>query len=170
MSLTPSPTRRIWIILDELPSLQRLPYLPEAFAEARKFGGCLVAGMQSISQLRKIYGNHAAEEISNLCNTRIFFRDPSFDTAQWASKELGESETEEMKENVSYSESAMRSGISISNQRFQRQIISASEVMHLNDLEAFMRLPECFPVTKVKLKYKVQPKISVPFIYKNREK
>ena len=167
MSLTPSHTRRIWIIFDELPSLQRLPYLPEAFAEARKFGGCLVAGMQSISQLRKIYGIHAAEEISNLCNTRIFFRDPSFETAQWASKELGESETEEMKENVSYSESAMRSGISISNQRFQRQIISASEIMHLNDLEAFIRLPGCFPVTKVKLNYKLHNKIAYPFIYKN---
>lgn len=108
----------------------------------------------------KIYGNHAADEISNLCNTRIFFRDPSFDSAQWASKELEENETEEMKENVSYSESAMRSDISISNQRLQRQIISASEVMHLNDFEAFLRLPGCFPVTKVKLKYKMHPKIS----------
>lgn len=167
MSLTPSNTRRIWIIFDELPSLQRLPYLPEAFAEARKFGGCLVAGMQSISQLRKIYGNHAAEEISNLCNTRIFFRDPSFETAQWASKELGESETEEMKENVSYSESAMRSGISITNQRFKQQIISASEVMHLSDLEAFVRLPGNFPITKVKLNYKMHQKIAKPFVYKN---
>ena len=58
-------------------------------------------GMQSISQLRNIYGNHAAETISNLCNTRIFFRAPSFETAQWASRELGENETEEIKENIS---------------------------------------------------------------------
>ena len=154
MSLTPSNTRRIWMIFDELPSLQRLPYLPGAFAEARKFGGCLVAGMQSISQLRKEYGNHAAEEISNLCNTRIFFRDPSFETAQWASRELGESETEEVRENVSYSESSMRSGISLSNQRFNKQIISASEIMHLNDLEAFIRLPGNLPLTKIKFMYK----------------
>jgi len=153
MSLTPSNTRRIWMIFDELPSLQRLPYLPEAFAESRKFGGCLVAGMQSISQLRNIYGNHAAEAISNLCNTRIFFRDPSFETAQWASRELGESETEEVKENISYSESSMRSGISLSNQRYQKQIISPSEIMHLNDLEAFIRLQGKYPLTKIKLEY-----------------
>ena len=141
------------MVFDELPSLQRLPYLPEAFAEARKFGGCLIAGMQSIAQLRKIYGNHAAEEISNLCNTRIFFRDPSFETAQWAARELGEHETEEMKENISYSESAMRSGISLSNQRLQKQIISASEIMQLNDLEAFVRLPGNLPLAKIQLKY-----------------
>ena len=42
-------------------------------------------------------------------------------------------------------------------------------VMHLNDLEAFIRLPGRFPVTKVKLKYKLHPKISVPFIYENRD-
>jgi len=142
------------MIFDELPSLQRLPYLPEAFAESRKFGGCLVAGMQSNSQLRNIYGNHAAEAISNLCNTRIFFRDPSFETAQWASRELGESETEEVKENISYSESSMRSGISLSNQRYQKQIISPSEIMHLNDLEAFIRLQGKYPLTKIKLAYK----------------
>ena len=164
MSLKPSNERRIWMIFDELPSLQRLPYLPESFAEARKFGGCLVAGMQSISQLRKIYGQNAAEEISNLCNTRIFFRDPSFDTAQWASKELGEIEIEEMKENISYSESAMRSGISISNQRYQKQIISASEVMQLNDLESFIRLPGLFPLTKIKFTFKKPKIISKSFV------
>lgn len=153
MSLTPSDTRRIWMIFDELPSLQRLPYLPGAFAEARKFGGCLIAGMQSISQLRKEYGNHAAEEISNLCNTRIFFRDPSFETAQWASRELGENETEEVRENISYSESAMRSGISLSNQRYQKQLISSSEIMHLNDLEAFVRLPGHYPLFKIRLRF-----------------
>jgi len=83
-----------------------------------------------------------------LCNTRIFFRDPSFETAQWVSKELGESETEEMKENISYSESAVRSGISITNQRYKQQIISTSEIMHLNDLEAFIRIPGNLSVIK----------------------
>jgi type IV secretory pathway TraG/TraD family ATPase VirD4 len=150
MSLTPSDTRRIWMIFGELPSFQRLPYLPGAFAEARKFGGCLVAGMQSISQLRKEYGNHAAEEISNLCNTRIFFRDLSFESAQWASRELGESETGEVKENISYSKSSMRSRISLSNHRFQKQIVSPSDFMHLNDLEAFFRLLGLLPLTKIK--------------------
>lgn len=52
----------------------------------------------------------------------------------------------------------MRSGISISNQQFQRQSISPSEVMHLNDLEVFMRYTECFSVEKVKLSYKLHSK------------
>jgi len=164
MSLTSSDSRRIWIILDELPSLHKLPYLPECFAESRKFGGCLVAGLQSIAQLRKIYGENGAEEISSLCNSRIFFRTPSSRTARWVSEELGQSEIEETKEGISYSESAMRSGISISKQESSKHIVNTSEIMRLNNLEAYIRIPGEFPITKIKLKYKQPACMADPFI------
>ena len=154
MSLTPSRTRRIWLIFDELASLHKLPYLPNAFAQSRKFGGCLVAGIQSISQLRKVYGQHAADEISTMCNTRIFFRSPSNEAAVWTSKELGQHEIEEMQEGISYSESAMRSGISINKQTVQKDLVSPAEIMRLHVLEAYVRLPGDLPITKIKLKYK----------------
>ena len=44
LSLPEKTDRRIWVILDELGSLQQLPYLTSALAEARKFGGCFVVG------------------------------------------------------------------------------------------------------------------------------
>jgi type IV conjugative transfer system coupling protein TraD len=164
MSLTPSHTRRIWLIFDELASLHKLPYLPNAFAQSRKFGGCLVAGIQSISQLRKVYGHHAADEISTMCNTRIFFRSPSNEAAVWTSKELGQHEIEEMQEGISYSESAMRSGISINKQIMQKDLVSPAEIMRLHSLEAYMRLPGALPIIKVKLKYKERKNDTVAFI------
>ena len=154
MSLTPSHKRRIWLIFDELASLHKLPYLPNAFAQSRKYGGCLVAGVQSISQLRKVYGQNAADEISTMCNTRIFFRSPSNEAAVWTSKELGQHEIEEMREGISYSESAMRSGISINKQIVQKDLVSPAEIMRLPALEAYIRLPGELPIMKVKLKYK----------------
>jgi len=164
MSLTPSYTRRIWLIFDELASLHKLPYLPNAFAQSRKFGGCLVAGVQSISQLRKVYGQYAADEISTMCNTRIFFRSPSSEAAVWTSKELGQHEIEEMKEGISYSESAMRSGISINKQMTQKDLVSPAEIMQLQPLEAYVRLPGELPITKIKLKYKDRSNEALPFI------
>jgi len=164
MSLSPSPDRRIWIILDELPTLNRLPYLINALAEARKFGGCLVAGVQSIAQLREIYGNNGAEGISGLCNSKWFFRSPSFDTANWVSRELGQAEIEEVKEGVSYSESAMRTGISISKQQMHRQIVTPSDMMRLPDLESYVRLVGGYPITKVKLKFKKRETCADHFI------
>ena len=164
MSLTPSYTRRIWLIFDELASLHKLPYLPNAFAQSRKFGGCMVASMQSISQLRKVYGQHAADEISTMCNTRIFFRSPSNEAAVWTSKELGQHEVEEMKEGISYSESAMRSGISINKQRIQKDLVSPAEIMRLHTLEAYIRLPGELPITKIKIKYKDRSCSAEPFV------
>ena len=48
LSLPENPNRRIWIILDELTSLQQLPYLTAALSEARKFGGCFVIGIRKL--------------------------------------------------------------------------------------------------------------------------
>jgi type IV secretory pathway TraG/TraD family ATPase VirD4 len=168
MSLDPNPSRRIWMVLDELPTLQRLPYLMDAFAESRKFGGCLVAGMQSMAQLRKIYGNNAAEELSSLCNTRIFFREPSFEMAAWVSKELGQSETEEVREGISYGESAMRSGVSLSKQLQNRQIVSASDILSLENLAAYVRVPGRFPIAKIIIPYRERNGIAHSFQRKER--
>ncbi len=88
LSLPENPDRRIWVILDELGSLQQLPYLTSALAEARKFGGCFVVGVQSIAQLAKTYGFEGGREISSLLNTRFMFRVPDPDIALWSSKEL----------------------------------------------------------------------------------
>lgn len=53
--------RRVWFILDEAPSLQRIPELAETLAEARKFGGCFVLGMQNMAQLVHVYGRELAK-------------------------------------------------------------------------------------------------------------
>lgn len=170
MSLSPSHNRRIWLIFDELASLHKLPYLPNAFAQSRKFGGCIVVGIQSISQLSKVYGPNAANEISNMCNTRVFFRSPSNEGAVWTSKELGQHEVEEMKEGISYSESAMRSGISIAKQTMQKDLVNPAEIMQLPALEAYMRLSGELPITKIKLKYKNRDTRAPGFITRKIEK
>jgi len=163
-SLTPSRERRIWIILDELPSLHQLPCLPGALSEARKFGGCFVLGMQSVAQLRKLYGRDAAEELSGLCNTRVFFRTPTSDTANWISKELGQCEIEEIREGYSYGENSMRAGVSLSHQTVQRYIVNYSEVMALPDLNCYLRLPGDYPVAKLKLDYQERKAANAAFV------
>jgi len=99
-----------------------------------------------------------------MCNTRIFFRSPSNEAAVWTSKELGQHEIEEMKEGISYSESAMRSGISINKQMVKKDLVSPAEIMRLHALEAYIRLPGELPITKIKLKYKDRSTDIPPFI------
>ncbi len=60
-SMGENSERRVWFILDEAPSLQRIPELAETLAEARKFGGCFVLGMQNMAQLVHVYGRELAK-------------------------------------------------------------------------------------------------------------
>jgi len=169
MSLPDSLERRIWIILDELPTLNRLSCLLNTLAETRKFGGALVLGVQNIAMIRDIYGIDGADAILDLCKSKFFLNSPSYKIAQLVSQELGQEELEEVREGISYSESAMRSGISISKQRYNRPVVSASEIMRMDDLEFYARLMGNLPVTKSKLTYKKRNIIAEPFIARTIE-
>lgn len=151
LSLPEDRARRIWFICDELPSLHKLPLLGETIAEVRKFGGCFLLGMQSFSQLEKVYGRSGAAEIFDLLNTRFFFRSPSADMARLVAGELGEEEIEESRENYSYGANSIRDGISLGNQRVTRPVVSYPQILELKDLSCFVRLPGQYPVTKLSL-------------------
>ena len=47
----PDEERRIWVIIDEMPTLHKLPELTHIISEVRKFGGCYLLGLQSYAQL-----------------------------------------------------------------------------------------------------------------------
>lgn len=164
LSLTEDANRRIWFICDELPSLHKLPLLGETIAEVRKFGGCFLLGMQSHSQLTKVYGRSGAAEIFDLLNTRAFFASPSHEMAQLISKELGEEEVEDTRENYSYGANSIRDGISLGKNRVTRPIVTYPEIMGLDPLTCYLRLPGAFPITKLKLEYQKRPLISPGFI------
>lgn len=164
LSLLPDRNRRVWFICDELPSLHKLPLLGETIAEVRKFGGCFLLGMQSYAQLTKVYGVSGAKEIFDLLNTRFFFRSASADMARLVANELGEEEIEESRENYSYGANSIRDGISLSNQRVKRPIVSYPQILELEDLACYVRLPGKYPVTQLALQVNTTPGKSSGFI------
>lgn len=164
LSLEPNSKRRIWLIADELPSLHKLPLLGETIAESRKFGGCFLLGMQNFAQLEKVYGRSGAQEIFDLLNTRFFFRSPSSDMAKIVSRELGEEDIDESKEQYSYGANNIRDGVANSFQRLTRPIVFYPEILELPNLTCFLRLPGKYSITKLILKYKNRPEITNNFI------
>ena len=149
LSLPENPDRRIWVILDELGSLQQLPYLTSALAEARKFGGCFVVGIQSMAQLGKTYGHEGGREISSLLNTRFLFRAPDPEMAQWSARNLGETTLEEVREGISYGANTIRDGVSIQRVEVQKPVVPASEILKLSNLSCYVRLPGNYPITRL---------------------
>ena len=159
-----NPDRRIWVIMDEAPSLHKLPELAETIAEVRKFGGCYVIGIQSFAQLKKVYGQNAAQEMFDLLNTRLFFRSPSNDMAKISSQDLGEQEVDISKEQYSYGANEIRDGVSLGHQTITRPVVTASEIMQLEDLQFWLRTPGNYPVARIDLVFNKMRSLCPPFI------
>ena len=152
LSLKQDQNRKIWIILDELPSLHMLPSLNSGIAESRQFGGCFVLSLQLMAQLRSIYGKDDAETISGLAKTRVIFSSPDEDTARWCSNSLGKKEQEDVKKNISYGANEIRDGVSLNTHQTTENLVIPTEIMNLHNLECYIKLPFNFPITKTKIK------------------
>ncbi|EQD37470.1 conjugative transfer protein TraD, partial [mine drainage metagenome] len=66
-----SRNRRTWLVVDELPALGRIASLEEFLARARKAGGSAVLGVQSLTQLQRVYGLQSAAAIISCCSTLL---------------------------------------------------------------------------------------------------
>ena len=164
LSLHHDDARRIWVVLDELPTLHQVPSLQPGLAESRQFGGCFVLGIQVFSSLRDIYGKNGAETISGLCGTRVVLSAPDQETAQWSAESLGRGEVEEYTHGMSYGASTMRDGVSLTQHRQMRPLALPSEIMRLENLHGYLKFPGPFPVTSIKLRYVDRPASAERFV------
>ena len=164
LSLDQDSDRRIWVILDELPTLHQVPSLQPGLAESRQFGGCFVLGVQVASALRDLYGRNGAETISGLCGTRVVLAAPDRDTAQWSADSLGRSEIEEVAEGFSYGANTIRDGVSLTPRRELRALALPSEIMRLENLSGYLKFPGPFPVASIRLRYVKRPAAAERFV------
>ena len=152
MNLGIDKTRRFWFIMDELASLKNLPILTTALSELRKYGGCVIAGIQTISQLHDIYGNHKTNIITSQFNTKFFFKNSDKLVTQLLSDEFGETEKVETTESLSYGAHEMRDGVNVGSIKKDKKIITPDMLSGLKPLECFVSMQNNI---KVKMKLKV---------------
>lgn len=150
--LSPDFNRRIWFVVDELPSLNKLKDLDFFLAESRKYGGCAMIALQSISQLESIYGRDVTKTIVGNCATKIAFSEQDPEICDRISKAFGEREIKEWQESISYGSYDARDGVNLSNQAKIIPLVSSTDIQSLKRNQAFVKLPENLPITKVKLK------------------
>jgi type IV conjugative transfer system coupling protein TraD len=166
-SMGENSDRRVWFIIDETPSLQRIPELAETLAEARKFGGCFVLGMQNMAQLIHVYGRELAKSIFDLMNTRMYGRSPSAEMAKVVEEELGNQRKRKIREQNSYGLDQVRDGVSLGKDEVNNPIVDYEQVMRLPNLSFYVRLPGEYPVVRLKLKYREQKKHHLGLIERN---
>lgn len=95
LQMSPDYNRRLWFILDELPTLNKLKDLELFLSESRKYGGCAAVSLQSPAQLDAIYGREASQTIIGNCATKIVFTEQDPEIAEKISRAFGEREIKE---------------------------------------------------------------------------
>jgi type IV conjugative transfer system coupling protein TraD len=148
MSIKPDQDRRIYCVIDELPSLHKLPSLSRFLARGRKYGGCGILGFQSYPQLEATYGEKDAAAITGNCSTWVALRANDAKTAKHVSENLGQIEQVEANEGMSYGVNDMRDGVNLSRTQVVRPLVLGIEVTNLPNLVGFLRFGRNLPVIR----------------------
>jgi len=80
----------------------------------------------------------------------VIFRSQDHETARDLSLTLGEQDVLSSTENFSMGSHHMRDGVNLASSHRTQATIPATEIMSLNQLEAYVLLPGNFSATKVK--------------------
>ena len=128
--------KKVWLVIDELASLQRLPQFHTALTKGRKSDNPIVFGYQGKAQLETIYG-HLAEVMLSQPTTKFILRTAEPNAAKWAAELIGEVEIERVRETVA---DGKRQGKSFTLDRQIEPLVMKSEVEGLPDLHAFVKI------------------------------
>lgn len=151
LSLPADPSRRLWLVVDELAALGPLASLESALTLGRKHGLCVVAGLQSTAQLDRLYGKDAAVVLRscfrNLLVLAIARTDP--DTCESLSRSLGEREVR--RADASRSQGTQGTSRGVSLQVVQERLVLPAEIATLPNLHGYLALAGDTPVRRVAL-------------------
>jgi type IV secretion system coupling TraD/TrwB family protein len=132
-------TRKVWFVLDELATLQRLPQLRTAIIEKRKSNNPVVLVFRGLSQLEARYG-HEAEAMLSQPLTKIFLRAGEPNAAEWISRSLGKIEIERLRESRSSGQvGPSRKITSYNNQRDVVPLVTDSEIGGLANFHGYLK-------------------------------
>jgi len=149
LTLPTDRPRPLWLVLDELASLERLSSLEAGLTKGRKHGLRVVAGLQSVSQLDTLYGTHNSKTLRscfrNLLALGCSNADPH--TAKEISDGLGESIIERIQ--TTHSDSKNGGGTSTTKQRHIEQAVLPAELMALPPLHGFLKFAGDHPIGKI---------------------
>lgn len=126
---------RVWMILDELASLNALPQLHSAMTKQRKSDNPIVLGFQGMSQLDAIYGKKA-ETILSQAYTNIVLRTREPRAAKHLSELIGKAQLERTRESRPARWLQRKQG-SYNSERVVDPVVMESEIQGLDDLRGY---------------------------------
>ena len=130
--------RPVWVVADEVASLQKLPQLATALTESRKPNVRILLGFQGRSQLESRYGLEAEVMLSQPA-TKVFLRTSEPRAAKWISDSIGDVTVERMREGVTAAVNDWRDSANYSMNRSTEPLISPAQITGLPSLTGYLK-------------------------------
>lgn len=141
LSLPENLDRRLWFVVDELDSLGKVSSLRMAVTKLRKHGGVMVAGLQTVAQLRATYGYDEAQVILSSLANKLILAVGDHETARYFQDELGQREIDRDR----VTRQSGRSGGNTTGSRSEssevalEHLVLASELQGLQERRGYLR-------------------------------
>jgi hypothetical protein len=165
MSLEPDKKRRIWSVIDELPSIGKIPALQAVMAEGRKYGLSSIIGIQNTPQMRETYGKDGGVSLLALPKTQLILRVADAETQDEMSKLLGEKQI--TRKTHSHTPGTWQGGGSSSESEsisIERAVLPA-EIGALPDLYGYLRVGGEHLIARVRIPTdEIPPEVEAGFI------
>ncbi len=163
LSLPEDYSRRLFFVIDEFGTLQRLSTIQNLLILSRSKGGSVWLAIQDIGQIDHIYGREGRQTIVNACGSFLTFAVADPDTARYLSDKIGDREYSSVDETITMAVKDGRDGISAARKHKTERLILPSELSGLKALTGYLKLPGT-DIAKVKMQYRDYPVVAPTFV------
>jgi type IV secretory pathway TraG/TraD family ATPase VirD4 len=140
LSMADNLNRRVYLLLDEFGSLQRMSSIVKMLTKGRSKGVSAFIGIQDDGQMEKTYGRQLLKTLDNAPGNRITFA-LSGETAERESKfNIGDTEYREIERSQSMGPNDHRDGMTLRNQRKREPLFLPADISNLPDLTGIVKL------------------------------
>lgn len=169
LSMPEDPTRRWWLVIDELGSMEKMASLEDFLTKGRKNGGRALVGLQSVSQANDIFGEDMSQTLRASFRSLVVLGGSKTDpkTAEEMSMALGEHEVARPEYTDSRNPGSSRS----TSERLVRsteRVVTAAQIQALPDLVGWVAFAGDRPISKFKLKAVSFAIRNAPFVQAKR--
>ncbi|UPU37867.1 type IV secretion system DNA-binding domain-containing protein [Geomonas paludis] len=138
---TSESMRNIYLILDELGNMQRLPSVKRLLTAGRSKGIVVEIGIPDFTSIESVYGREDAHTIINSCGSKLVLNLGDPEAARFFSDLASEEECWESSTDYSISEHDHRGGENHNRQVRTRKVIMPAEIMRLPVGTGYFMLP-----------------------------
>lgn len=127
--------------MDELAAFGKFPSLTKLMQEGRKYGTCVVAGLQSSSQLFAHYGNGDGNNLFALFKTKFAFQSDDPMMGKLYSSIIGSENITSQQKNTSFGANEFRDGVSYNEYKQEKPLVKLEDFANLDVGECYTLLP-----------------------------